>query len=263
MNATNQIFSWKRYIAALRKECVENRLVLLLCIAAMFILCLAMLYSTNMIMGTRHQEIARATCVYDIVIGFYLFSAIVPSLAFSQLTHKTGRVELFSLPNSTTEKFAVRVTIYFIGFVVAYAVCVQLADWVRYAFFNQTVPPDNLIEAIKMSWDPDLCREKTIPSMINYMHIAPFFLMGSIVWPRWSVLKSFLASIVVSAIEMAIIYGLVGFVFGGDLDWESMKDSSLVMKMDVVFNIILIVGSLMLGWYLLKRKDIVSRKWWK
>lgn len=262
MNTTNQIFSWKRYIAALRKECAEKRLILLLSIAAMFIFYLVALYTSTRILGTRSQEISRASCVYLIVIGFFLFSAIMPSLAFSQLKHKTGRVELFSLPNSTTEKFAVRLTIYVIGFVVTFAACVQLADWVRYAFFSQTLPPDNLIETIKMIRNPELCREKPIPNWTNYFFTASFFLMGSIVWPRWSVLKSFVANAVVSWIGTAIYYSLAVFVFGAKMDWENMRYNSPFATIDIVFTIILTVGSLVLGWYLLKRKDIISLKWW-
>ena len=38
MDTTNQIFNWKRFTAALRKEWVENRTVLLLVIAVTFLL---------------------------------------------------------------------------------------------------------------------------------------------------------------------------------------------------------------------------------
>lgn len=264
MNTTNQIFSWKRYTAALRKECVEKRLIILLGILAMYLF-----FLVGLSWGSKYEEIARMINFFTIVFGFMISSALLPSMAFSQLKSKTGRVELFTVPNSMTEKFAVRVTIYIIGFLLAFVACVQLADWTRYAFINRVVAPNNLIETFRMAVGTKAMTWGSVGDVFEYqsftsiMYIAPFFFMGSILWPRWSALKSFAAATVIRFVESFIFYFLVGFLFRKSLEWGTLNFNHQYVEFDSVINIILIVASLVLAWYLFKRKDIVSLKWWK
>ena len=263
MDTTNQRFSWKRYAAALRKEWVEKRVMFLLCIAAMLIYFL-LLFCPN-----KPGDIERMQQFFAIVYGFAFFSAIVPSLAFSQLKSKTGKIELFSLPNSMVEKYAVRVTIYIIGFMLAFAACVQLADLVRYAFFNQNGAPDILERSLKMAWGTKSLlwgpygHEKYYSNWTGCIYGAPIFLLGSVLWPRWSVLKSLVVTIVVVLIEKFGFYFLIGSLYGDNLDLDTIEYNQHYIAMDEVLNIILVLGSLVLAWYLFKRKDIVSLKWWQ
>lgn len=266
MNTTNQIFSWHRYTAALRKELVERRYLLLLLVGLMFLFFLALFYFPY----SYSLETARMRKFFFIVYGFAGFSVIVPSLAFSQLTSKTGRVGMFSLPTSMFEKYAVGVTIYIIGFIVAFAVCVQLADWVRYyILLKQEGTTNTLVESVKMAattrsltWGYPRS-EWSYSSWTIYAAYAPVFLMGSVLWPRWSVLKTAVAMTALGLVESFVIYFTVGFLGGGKLDWGSVQYNQQYLAMDDVINIILLVGSFVLGWYMFKRKDIISLKWWK
>lgn len=268
MNTTNQIFSWKRYTATLRKEWVENRTMLLLFIAATFLFYLTVFSSnTSVVVDLNgHESYNYMGNFWPIVDGFSILSFIVPSLAFRHLTRKTGRVELFSLPASTTEKFAVGVTIYVIGFVVAFAACVQLADLLRYALFNHAGAPDNLMQTIKVAATSRFTQSSGAnPSMVHsftgwtdYAYIIPFFFLGSVVWPRWSALKTFGVVCMFMFIEMLIFFFQTGHV-----SWISMAFHHQYQVVNDAINITLMLGSLVLAWYLFKRKDIISLKWWK
>ena len=79
MNTTNQIFSWKRYTATLRKEWVENRTMLLLFIAATFLFYLTVFSSnTSVVVDLNgHESYNYMGNFWPIVDGFSILSFIV------------------------------------------------------------------------------------------------------------------------------------------------------------------------------------------
>lgn len=257
MDTTNQIFNWKRFTAALRKEWVENRTVLLLVIAVTFLL-YAVIPPT--------KNFTRGEMIYFFLInyGFVALACIVPSLANRQLKSKTGRIELLTVPTSMFEKFAVGITIYIIGFFVAFVICVQLADLFRYAISGFKMAPDHLFKCMD-----------TLDDFRYYMHdgplyftwtalvsTAPLFFLGSVLWPRWSVIKT-LALTIAGTIILQFMFIGVKAMMGEHLDLDTIDSNAQYIVMTDVVNIIILIVSLVLAWYLLKRKDIVSLKWWK
>ena len=260
MDTTNQIFNWKRFTAALRKEWVENRTVLLLVIAVIFLL-----YAV--IPPTKSFSRGERAYFYLINYGFIVLACIVPSLANRQLKSKTGRIELMTLPTSMMEKFAVGITIYVIGFFVAFAICVQLADLFRYAISGFKMVPDHLFKCMDMLhfYHESLNGANEEPSYFTWTALvatAPLFFLGSVLWPRWSVSKTF-ALTYAATIILSFIFVGVKAMMGEHLDLDTIDSNAQYIVMTDVVNIIILIVSLVLAWYLLKRKDIVSLKWWK
>ncbi len=131
MNTVSQTFNWNRFVAALKKEVVENNRTLLFSIIAIYgILALIMIIG-NITLGantSRPETMLR----YNIVFMVYGFgSIIVASLAFRGLKDKKGRTEFLTSPSSTLEKYLVNVLIYVVGFIVVFPICAQLADLTR------------------------------------------------------------------------------------------------------------------------------------
>ena len=279
MNTVNQTFDWNRFTAALRKELVESKRGILITLLSIYGLLTMVMIIGNVIVSNSIM-FEEAKLHYTIVFIIFTFTVcIAAGLAFRKLTKKNGRVDLFTSPSSTLEKFLVNALIYVLGFIVAFFVCAQLADLTRIAalwyFHNRmNVPgPINFLNILSSPFsfgDEELIGSSTLTITLPLSVIASggLFLMGSVLWPRLSVLKTFAA---LYGVEIVVV--VLGIVFsaivGDSVVTEYVKKFvSVFSGRDIsywtigwyVIQILLFWG---LAWYLFKRKDVVSLKWWK
>jgi len=282
--SVNQTFDWSRFTATLRKELVENKRAILFTLLGTYGLLTMIMILGNL--GTGSSPDVHETLKYympqKLVYMFLSFAIIiVASLAFRKLTNKTGRIEMSTSPSSILEKFLVNALIYVIGYIVAFFICAQLADFTRIAvlwFFQDEyffVPgPINFLNLIPDAVDGfgigsgaeiqvDPTKWMTINLMIGLLACPGLFLLGSIVWPRLSLLKTFAA-----VYGIQTIIGIIIMIVAVNIDMEStgwwiinhMEQLMIGMTIFTVFQLILYWG---LSWYLFKRKDVISLKWWK
>ena len=284
MNTVNQTFDWSRFTAALRKELVENKRAILFTLLGTFGLLTIIMILGNLSTSTHDAVYESLTyCVPQKFVYMFLGLAImiVASLAFRKLTSKTGRIEMFTSPSSTLEKFLVNTLIYVIGYIVAFFICTQLADLTRIAvlwFFKDEyfiVPgPINFLNLIPDAVDGfgfgsaaeipgEPSKWMTINLIIGLLAGPGLFLLGSIVWPRLSLLKTFAA---VYGIE--IILGIIFMIVAINIDMETLGQwiiyhlEGFVITL-TIFSIIQGIIYWGLSWYLFKHKDVISLKWWK
>ena len=284
MNTVNQTFDWSRFTAALRKELVENKRAILFTLLGTFGLLTIIMILGNLSTSTHDAVYESLTyCVPQKFVYMFLGLAImiVASLAFRKLTSKTGRIEMFTSPASMLEKFLVNALIYVIGYIVAFFICAQLADLTRIAvlwFFKDEyliVPgPINFLNLIPDAVDGfgfgsaaeipgEPTKWMTINLMIGLLAGPGLFLLGSIVWPRLSLLKTFAA-----VYGLETILGITFMIVAINLNMETvgwwvinhLEQIMIAMTIFTVFQLILYWG---LSWYLFKRKDVISLKWWK
>ncbi len=284
MNTVNQTFDWSRFTAALRKELVENKRAILFTLLGTFGLLTIIMILGNLSTSTHDAVYESLTyCVPQKFVYMFLGLAImiVASLAFRKLTSKTGRIEMFTSPSSMLEKFLVNALIYVIGYIVAFFICAQLADLTRIAvlwFFKDEyliVPgPINFLNLIPDAVDGfgfgsaaeipgEPTKWMTINLMIGLLAGPGLFLLGSIVWPRLSLLKTFAA-----VYGLETILGITFMIVAINLNMETvgwwiinhLEQIMIAMTIFAVFQLILYWG---LSWYLFKRKDVISLKWWK
>ena len=286
-NASNQTFDWNRFTAALRKEAVENKRQLLLVLLTMFMAFTIFMVLgnviTNSIEGNNADIImsvmpaAFTSTVYTIVV------AVTASLAFRKLTSKTGRIDMFSNPASDTEKFLVNLVIYVVGAAVAFFACAQLADLTRIAvlspFKSETfdVPGPMNFFTILMDSSSSII-EKTrgfanAPSIESIQNLKTFtfiglflspamFFMGSVLWPRWAVVKTFACQQVINIIVSVVLMSTFMFQY---ITGQKIDDGSGILKFttwSVYFGFAISIISWIASWFLFKRKDVVSLKWW-
>ena len=276
MNTVSQTFNWNRFVAALKKEVVENNRTLLFSIIAIYgILALIMILG-NITLGantSRPETMLR----YNIVFMVYGFgSIIVASLAFRGLKDKKGRTEFLTSPSSTLEKYLVNVLIYVVGFIVVFPICAQLADLTRilvlWPWSDGDVPgPINFLNtfhnvAHQQEWwkyDSKVILEITL--WLGVLASPALYLLGSVLWPKLSFLKTFAA---VYVIEIVIfILAMIGISIFSDMPtaakWLKGLEQNTVMLWYTAFIAIQLIVYWPLSWYLFKRKDVVSLKWWK
>ena len=284
MNTVNQTFDWSRFTATLRKELVENKRAILFTLLGTYGLLTMVMILGNL--GTQTTQDVQDALTYYLPQKFvYMFLGfaimIVASLAFRKLTRKTGRIEMFTSPSSMLEKFLVNALIYVIGYIVAFFICAQLADLTRIAvlwFFKDEyffVPgPINFLNLIPDAVDGfgfgsaaeiqgNPTRWMTINLFIGLLAGPGLFLLGSIVWPRLSLLKTFAAVYGFETI-LGITFMIVAVNLNmGSVGWwiiNHLEQIMIAMTIFTVFQLILYWG---LSWYLFKRKDVISLKWWK
>ena len=284
MNTVNQTFDWSRFTAALRKELVENKRAILFTLLGTFGLLTIIMILGNLSTSTHDAVYESLTyCVPQKFVYMFLGLAImiVASLAFRKLTSKTGRIEMFTSPSSMLEKFLVNALVYVIGYIVAFFICTQLADLTRIAvlwFFKDEyliVPgPINFLNLIPDAVDGfgfgsaaeipgEPSKWMTINLLIGLLAGPGLFLLGSIVWPRLSLLKTFAAVYGLETI-LGITFMIVAINLNmGNVGWwifNHLEQIMIAMTIFTVFQLILYWG---LSWYLFKRKDVISLKWWK
>ena len=278
MNTVNQTFNWKRFVAALRKEVVENWRTLLFSIIATYgILALIMIIGNLTLQNStaRPEVVLRYTLVYMV---FAFSSIIFASLAFRGLKTKTGRTELLTSPSSTFEKFLVNATIYVLGFIIVFPICAQLADLTRIAVLwpwlgSESVPgPINFLTTIhnfafqQDFWSLEVNSWLEVSLWIGLLAAPGLYFLGSILWPKLSFLKTFAAvyvlETVVSIVAMICVVVFCDMKNFGLWVLELFKGGNLTMTL-AIFTAIQLIVYWALAWYLFKRKDVVSLKWWK
>ena len=286
MNTVNQSFNWSRFTAALRKEAVENWRAILFTLLGTYGLLAMLMILGNWSCSANSIELEAVQSMYipQKVVWFFLSFAgiIIASLAFRKLTTKTGRIEMFTSPSSMAEKFLVNSLIYVIGYLVGFFICAQLADLTRIAvlwpfkgeYFN--VPgPINFLTLIPDAVDGfgfgTAAHGNPANWLIAYMYIGllagpGLYLLGSVVWPRLSLLKTFAATYAVESV-IGIIAMIAIFSIGeGNMEsfgyWLIDHLEQLMTAMTFFYVLIAIV-IWSLAWFLFKRKDVISLKWWK
>ena len=286
---TNQIFNWKRFTAALRKEIAENWRLLALVLLVLYltltiVFTIANIYdysyrSYGSVFKNDPQLLKKFLIEMIIAVAWSVVTAIMASMAFRHLTSKKGRIDLFTLPVSTTEKYAVNLTVYVIGAFVALIVIGYLADLTRYAILSLTgfsgteiTPPVDILYHWLKGESGSLFFEQGFYPDNNYLafvalFVAPaIYFLGSVLWPKWSLVKSYIALQVINYVILGIALLAFSVPLERGLDFGEAALYGKGFDVLTVTNCISLTLALIAwfgSWYLFKHKDIVSPKWWK
>lgn len=281
MNTVNQIFNWSRFTAALRKEVVENWRTILFSILGIYLLLTVIMILGNFIDSISDNIVSSLMNMVPQKTVFFMLTIalmVVASLSFRNLKSKNGRVALFTSPSSTLEKFLVNVLIYVVGSIVVFFACAQLADLTRIGILSLVgaddliVPgPINFLSAINDTVTGIGSIEPVAKGMrwifwLSLLATPGMYLLGSVLWPRLSLLKTFAASQILSIAVMIIAFTLTNVLIPEDeiANWlKNMVESGTLTNWIAISLGVQAVLYWGLSWYLFKRKDVVSLKWWK
>ena len=281
MNTVNQIFNWSRFTAALRKEVVENWRTILFSILGIYLLLTVIMILGNFIDSISDNIVSSLMNMVPQKTVFFMLTIalmVVASLSFRNLKSKNGRVALFTSPSSTLEKFLVNVLIYVVGSIVVFFACAQLADLTRIGILSLVgaddliVPgPINFLSAINDTVTGIGSIEPVAKGMrwifwLSLLATPGMYLLGSVLWPRLSLLKTFAAGQILSIAVMIIAFTLTNVLIPEDeiANWlKNMVESGTLTNWIAISLGVQAVLYWGLSWYLFKRKDVVSLKWWK
>ena len=281
MNTVNQIFNWSRFTAALRKEVVENWRTIVFTILGIYLLLTVIMILGNIIDSISDNIVSSLMNMVPQKTVFFMLAIalmVVASLSFRNLKSKNGRVALFTSPSSTLEKFLVNVLIYVVGSIVVFFACAQLADLTRIGILSLVgaddliVPgPINFLSAINDTVTGIGSIEPVAKGMnwifwLSLLATPGMYLLGSVLWPRLSLLKTFAASQILSIVVMIIAITLTNVLIPEDeiVNWlKNMVEGGTLTNWIAISMGVQAVLYWGLSWYLFKRKDVVSLKWWK
>ena len=278
MNTVNQIFDWSRFTATLRKEVVENwRPIVFTLLGVYGLLTMIMILGNAISFDDAVSDAMSETMVpQKVVYGILGFSVmIVASMAFRKLTSKTGRIDMMTSPSSTLEKFLVNGVVYVLGFFVSFLILAQLADLTRIAvmhifgfqgFIPGVINFTNLGADFTYGLGSELFKGSLAVTYAwcSLLATSGIYLLGSVMWPRLSLLKTFAA---IYAVEFVLGVLAVIFIFVfSDMEsfgyWVFMHVDGILPFLMTLMAIQAILGW-GLAWYLFKHKDVISLKWWK
>lgn len=281
MNTVNQIFNWNRFTAALRKEVVENWRTIVFTILGIYLLLTVIMILGNIIDSISDNIVSSLMNMVPQKTVFFMLAIalmVVASLSFRNLKSKNGRVALFTSPSSTLEKFLVNILIYVVGSIVVFFACAQLADLTRIGILSLVgaddliVPgPINFLSAINDTVTGIGSIEPVAKGMnwifwLSLLATPGMYLLGSVLWPRLSLLKTFAASQILSIVVMIIAITLTNVLIPEDeiANWmKNMVESGTLTNWIAISMGVQAVLYWGLSWYLFKCKDVVSLKWWK
>ena len=281
MNTVNQIFNWNRFTAALRKEVVENWRTIVFTILGIYLLLTVIMILGNIIDSISDNIVSSLMNMVPQKTVFFMLAIalmVVASLSFRNLKSKNGRVALFTSPSSTLEKFLVNILIYVVGSIVVFFACAQLADLTRIGILSLVgaddliVPgPINFLSAINDTVTGIGSIEPVAKGMrwifwLSLLATPGMYLLGSVLWPRLSLLKTFAASQILSIVVMIIAITLTNVLIPEDeiANWlKNIVESGTLTNWIAISLGVQAVLYWGLSWYLFKRKDVVSLKWWK
>ena len=281
MNTVNQIFNWNRFTAALRKEVVENWRTIVFTILGIYLLLTVIMILGNFIDSISDNIVSSLMNMVPQKTVFFMLAIalmVVASLSFRNLKSKNGRVALFTSPSSTLEKFLVNILIYVVGSIVVFFACAQLADLTRIGILSLVgaddliIPgPINFLSAINDTVTGIGSIEPVAKGMrwifwLSLLATPGMYLLGSVLWPRLSLLKTFAASQILSIVVMIIAITLTNVLIPEDeiVNWmKNIVESGTLTNWIAISMGVQAVLYWGLSWYLFKRKDVVSLKWWK
>jgi hypothetical protein len=88
-----------------------------------------------------------------------------------------------------------------------------------------------------------------------------------VLWPRRSVIKMGTVVLLVTLAKLILLAVCIYTKFGDNLDMlpENMIDNFMdkATTINLWIDCIIYVGSLILAWFTIKRKDVITLKWWK
>ena len=285
---TSQNFNMHRFGLVLKKEIVENKKQILIALLCLFLGLALIMILGNLVTSTSNEDIGveNTGLPQMFVCGIFgLVGCIMASLMFGGLRSKTERIEHFMLPATVAEKFATQVVIYFLGYIVMFFICAQLADLVRYATLNlagvKDVPgPINFVSVDTFNFPRVIQASAEVDGQTFVMSSGffwlvissclfsfSFYMLGASLWPKLSFLKTMAAGYVLQTVLGILLLVAVNCIGVEDishfvrLHWQPEQLSHSILVIMVVCYLVLTVVFSVAAYVIYKRKDVIKTSW--
>ncbi|MDR0894592.1 MAG: hypothetical protein LBN06_04745 [Prevotellaceae bacterium] len=274
MKPKDTYFSMSRFVNVCRKEMVENW--------KSYLLRLAMVYGAFAVIlvwngyfqyraGTMTHTInsVRQFAMYTFVWLLGIMGMVSASFMMERMKTKTGRINTLMLPATPFEQFLARWLILTFGFLVAFVIVYTLGDWTRVVIYriaepsmSEVIQPVSLLAVIDQIGKVGLITNNLdVWSAIGfYLFWQSFFVLGSSLWPRHTLVRTFVAGIVLLIVYTLLASGTVYIFMPAHPVSISTKVSDETMQIGAnILMCVMAVVNWTLAYFRFKEAEIINR----
>lgn len=271
-------FSLHRFVDLCRKEMVENwRTYMLRSVMVYGVMAIAFVWYGYFQYGYMDMSAAREEdpiWKFELIVflwGLVIWGAISASFAMERMKTKTSRTVVLMTPATMFEKFFSRWLVATCGFLVVFLIAFKMADWTRLLVYTLIFPGSDVISSFPLL---QFCSNSGIFNeakadyhmvwlfISGYLVVQSFFLLGSAIWPKNALIKTFAAGVVIT-----IVYIMVGLLFAQMFFPDNFRMGNVGIDIEETTgqNIALIVNwcFIFLNWVLayfrFKESEIINR----
>ncbi len=204
------------------------------------------------------------------LFGFVIWGCISASFAMERMKTKTSRTVVLMTPATVFEKFFSRWLIATCGFVVVFLIAFKMADWTRVIVYMLKYPDSDIISSFPLwqFWTNSGAFYEAAnsggPRMIVFisgcLFIQSFFMLGSTIWPKNALIKTFSAGIGI-VVAYTLFAVMMGKMILPDNFFMAKTDISDEMVLDVmvVIGLIFTLFNWTIAYFRFKESEIINR----
>lgn len=270
MKHIDTLFKPSRFMDLCKKEIMEEWKKNVMRIVMLYgLLTIAFVWNAVMEYRTGDANVR----VFELVFGtwtFILGGMYCASLMSERLKSKTGRTAILTLPATSFEKYFVRWVVFTLCYIGIFFIGFFLADYLRLFVGKLFFPRLEGIEAIDLSTafvnsrDDYALFNAVEPlrfSLVCYFLAQSFFVLGSMLWPQNSLLKTF-AAIVVAGVIIGHLTAIIAHFMVPDT-WYIQRgphiDDAKILNVASVIGIAGTLFNWILAYFRFKEMEIINR----
>ncbi|MDE6581613.1 MAG: hypothetical protein K2K47_03685 [Duncaniella sp.] len=196
---------------------------------------------------------------------FMVFGCIAGSMMFGGMSTPRLRLSVLMTPASTLEKYAARWMTYVIVYAVSFVVLFVLADILNFVIFSVVLRQADFVIPFLGTLRPE-CYELFHWGLYcgMYLIFTSLFALGSLLWPKKSLLKTFFALAVIM-----LVYWMIGYwastmapeaaIGGGYILEDRNITADGINKAWFTIGLILSIIIYVLSYYRFKESEIIDR----
>jgi hypothetical protein len=276
MKLQETFFSMPRFVNLCRKEMVENWKKYLLRVGLVYG-AFAVILVWNGYFQYNHAEYAR----YDVVnsvqrFAMYTFIWLInimgmvsASFMMERMKSKTGCISTLMTPATPFEQFFARWFILTFGYLIAFIIAYTLGDWTRVLIYRIVFPSvSELIQPVSLA---DIIRQLSVERLVKtsgevwsiiaaYLFSQSLFVLGSSLWPRHSLVRTFVATIGVGIAYLLVGIGTFFLFVPADFNGSriNISDETGLIILNT-FLYLMAVVNWTLAYYRFKESEIINR----
>ncbi|MDE6484154.1 MAG: hypothetical protein K2L14_02020 [Duncaniella sp.] len=263
----NNVFSLQRFMKISRKMMRENwrELAMSLVMLEGAIL-LMMIFGTLVTAPTETDSLDVAGFqVEGGKVLFMVFGCIAGSMMFGGMSTSRQRLSVLMTPASILEKFVSRWVTYAIGYAVAFVVLFVVGDMLNFVIFKVLMHSKHFVIPFLGTLRPQ-CYELFHWGVYGgvYLTFTSLFALGSLLWPKRSLLKTFFVLVIIIMTYWIIAYWATSVApeaagGGGYVIEESLATASQINHRVFSAGLVMAIIFYVLAYYRFKESEIIDR----
>lgn len=270
----DNIISMSRFMNLCRKNMVEswktNLLRVVLMYGVMTVIFVWSGYFAYKGLSPDAPDPMIKTSLYVFLWFGVICGCISASLTMENMKTKTSRLSALMTPATPFEKYFSRWLVSTIVYIVVFIIAFKLADYTRVAVYSIAYPESNIaVTQLKYLFatngDYAFMRyggKEIRALLLIYFLFQSCFILGSSIWPKNSLIKTFVAGFVIMTLQGFVLGGVAQLLFGTTTFSSKMspmdfQDSST--NLGLIWVSVMILLNWTLAYFRFKESEIINR----